>query len=87
MSTTVVELTTTGVEAAESPPTTAASQDSALQKGTTVIIFASVTGVTGISSLLAGLVTVTLPKMAKDLELSESLLLWYVSARRNGQLH
>ena len=53
------------------------SDQAALQKGTTAVIFASITGVTGISSLLAGLVTVVLPKMAKDLSLSDSVLLWY----------
>ncbi|KAJ9606539.1 hypothetical protein H2200_008547 [Cladophialophora chaetospira] len=47
-----------------------------LQKGTTAIIFASITGVTGISSLLSGLVTVVLPIMARDLGLSQSVLLW-----------
>ncbi len=50
----------------------------ALQKGTTVIIFASITGVTGISSLLSGLVTIVLPIMARDLNLSPSVLLWYL---------
>lgn len=47
-----------------------------LTKGTTAIIFASITGVTTISSLLSGLVTVVLPIMARDLNLSESVLLW-----------
>lgn len=47
-----------------------------LPKVTTAVIFATVTGVTCISSLLAGLVTVALPRMAKDLDLPESLLLW-----------
>jgi hypothetical protein len=49
----------------------------ALRKGTTVIISASIAGVTGISALQNGLVTVVLPKMAKDLKLSDSVLLWY----------
>jgi hypothetical protein len=49
----------------------------ALRKGTTVIVSASIAGVTGISALQNGLVTVVLPKMAKDLNLSDSVLLWY----------
>ena len=49
-----------------------------LQHGTTAIVFASITGVTGISSLLAGLVTIVLPIMARDLDLSPSVLLWYL---------
>ncbi|KIW85271.1 hypothetical protein Z517_00661 [Fonsecaea pedrosoi CBS 271.37] len=50
-----------------------------LRKGSTAVIFVSVTGVTGISSLLAGLVTVTLPTLAKDLHLPDSVLLWPAS--------
>jgi hypothetical protein len=57
------------------------SEQVALKKGTTAIIFASITGVTGISSLLSGLVTVILPTMAKDLDISKSLLLWYFLPR------
>ncbi|KIW95698.1 uncharacterized protein Z519_04283 [Cladophialophora bantiana CBS 173.52] len=47
-----------------------------LRKGSTAVIFVSVTGVTGISSLLAGLITVILPTLAKDLNLPGSVLLW-----------
>ena len=50
-----------------------------LPRLTTAIIFASIVGVTGISSLLSGLVTVILPTMARDLKLSDSVLLWYCS--------
>jgi hypothetical protein len=50
-------------------------------KGTTTIVLVTVVFVTMISSLLAGLVTVTLPTMAKELELDMSLLLWYVKPR------
>ncbi|KAH0837254.1 hypothetical protein FOPE_04884 [Fonsecaea pedrosoi] len=53
-----------------------------LRKGSTAVIFVSVTGVTGISSLLAGLVTVTLPTLAKDLHLPDSVLLWYSPVHR-----
>ena len=83
--TTSIELTTTGVETRESPSTTTEMEPKPMERGTTAIIFATVTGVTGISSLMSGMVTVVLPKMAKDLDLSDSLLLWYVS--KNGHLH
>lgn len=48
---------------------------------TTILILVTVTGVTIISSLLAGIMIVGLPEMAKDLYLylSDSLLLWYVA--------
>ena len=84
MSTTTIELQTpptTSVLSVQAAPQTEDNgpelEPRPLQKGTTAVIFATVTGVTGISSLLAGLVTVTLPRMAQDLELPNSLLLWY----------
>ena len=46
------------------------------QKGTTSLIIATITGVTMISSLLNGLVTISLPAMAKDLDIPQALLLW-----------
>lgn len=63
---------------------TAATQDVAAgpstavveEKGTTVVIIATVAGVTVVSSMLAGIVTIALPVMAKDLEIPEALLLW-----------
>lgn len=51
----------------------------ALRKGPTAVIFTSVTAVTGVSSLLAGLVTVALPRIVHDLEIPQSLLLWPAS--------
>lgn len=45
-------------------------------RGKTFIVISSTTVITGISSLLAGVVTVSLPTIAKDLQLGESLLLW-----------
>jgi hypothetical protein len=50
-------------------------------KGTTAIVIASVTLVTGISSLLNGLTTVILPTMAVDLDIPDNLLLWYCRLR------
>ena len=79
--------TQTAIELTTNPPTeeTERSQpqsdvvnlpNTALRKGPTAVIFTSVTAVTGISSLLAGLVTVALPRMVHDLEIPTSLLLW-----------
>lgn len=48
-------------------------------KATTAIVIASVTLITGISTLLSGLTTVILPTMAVDLDIPDNLLLWYVS--------
>jgi hypothetical protein len=47
-------------------------------KGATAIIITVITGVTTISSLLAGLVTIALPVMAKDLDIPQALLIWFV---------
>lgn len=47
-------------------------------KGTTVVIITCVTCATLISSLLAGLVTIALPTIARDLKMSPGLLLWFV---------
>jgi hypothetical protein len=48
----------------------------ALRKGPTTIIFTSITAVNTISSMLAGLVTVALPRMVDDLDIPPSLTLW-----------
>ena len=63
------EVTLRGLE--RSPTTTTS-------KATTAIVIASVTLITGISTLLSGLTTVTLPTMAVDLEIPDNLLLWYL---------
>jgi hypothetical protein len=76
--TTTRKLSFTGDEPIEREVARPASEQPSLKKGTTAIIFASITGVTGISSLLAGLVTVVLPTVAKDLSLSDAVLLWYI---------
>lgn len=46
------------------------------KKGTTAVIITTIAGVTIISSLLSGIVTIALPVMARDLEISEALLFW-----------
>lgn len=67
----------------QSPPARTSNREEAQtsepDRVTTVITLATVTGVTIISSLLAGVVIVSLPEMAKDLHLSDSSLQWYVA--------
>ncbi|KAF2424447.1 integral membrane protein [Tothia fuscella] len=46
-----------------------------VSKGRTAVVISSVTVITGISSLLAGLIVVALPTIAKDLQIPSSLLL------------
>lgn len=79
---TAVELTTNPaplMQNGDIPSPEAVEEDNpALKKGSTVVIFASITCVTGISSLLAGLVTVCIPPMARDLDIPTSLILWCV---------
>jgi len=48
-------------------------------KGKTTVIIASITMVTGVASMLNGLVTVILPTLQKDLDLSQGALLWPVA--------
>ena len=48
-----------------------------LSKSRTVALIAILAGVTFISSFSNGLLTVGLPRMAKDLALPGNLLLWY----------
>jgi hypothetical protein len=60
------------------PTVTAEEDEDEVSKSQTVIVISSVTVITGISSLLAGLVTVGLPTIARDLKIPTALLLWYV---------
>lgn len=46
------------------------------KKGATTVIISTITGITFISSLLSGLITISLPTIARDLAISEALLLW-----------
>ncbi|OLN81928.1 putative MFS-type transporter C1683.03c-like protein 2 [Colletotrichum chlorophyti] len=59
------------------PSDTAQHED--ISRGKTVVVISSVTCITGISSLLAGVVTVCIPAMAKDVNLEGNLLLWPAS--------
>jgi hypothetical protein len=70
-------LSTTSSRTQQQPSRSEAGiQGQETSKGKTFIVISSTTVITGISSLLAGVVTVSLPTIAKDLGLGESLLLW-----------
>lgn len=56
----------------------AAEQRDGPGKGTTAIVLVTVVCVTMVSSMLSGVMTVTLPTVARELELAPSVLLWYV---------
>lgn len=61
------------------PINPAASTEAAaveVSKRKTAIVITIITTVTGISSLLAGVVTVALPTIGRDLSLSPGVLLW-----------
>lgn len=77
---TAIELTTKPAGADQQPHESQGdvheTPNQTLRKGPTAIIFTSVTAVTGISSMLAGLVTVALPRIVHDLDIPTSLLLW-----------
>lgn len=45
-------------------------------KGTTAIVLTTVVCITMISSMLAGVTTISLPTMARELQLAPSVLLW-----------
>jgi hypothetical protein len=62
----------------EFPDTFAAEQRDGPGKGTTAIVLVTVVCVTMVSSLLSGVMTVTLPTVARELELAPSVLLWYL---------
>jgi hypothetical protein len=63
------------------PGTFAAEQRDGPGKGTTAIVLVTVVCVTLVSSMLSGVMTVTLPTVARELELAPSVLLWYISLR------
>ena len=79
--TTAIELTTdpAGFKSTlpEQAPAVPHERNEAAKKGSTAIVFLSITCVTGISTLLSGIVTVVLPKMVEDLDVPRSLMLWY----------
>lgn len=77
---TVIELTTQSPdgksEPSHPPPEIGDVRNIALRKGPTAVIFTSVTAVTGISSLLSGLITIALPRIVHDIEIPASLQFW-----------
>lgn len=68
--------TATNAPNLEVPPTSAKVE----KKGTTAVIITTIAGVTMISSLLSGLITISLPVIARELQISDALLLWSVPA-------
>lgn len=47
-----------------------------LSMGETILLIATLTGITLASSISTGLLTIGLPRIAADLELADNLLLW-----------
>jgi len=47
-----------------------------LSLGRTVVVIAILTGINAVSSMTSGLLVVALPRMAEDLRLTDSLILW-----------
>lgn len=60
-----------------------AEQQETPRKGTTAVVLVTVVCVTMISSMLSGVLVVTLPTMARELNLAPSVLLWYDLSRVN----
>jgi len=50
------------------------------KKRTTAVTITTIAGVTMISTLLNGLITISLPVIARELQVSDALLLWSVTA-------
>jgi hypothetical protein len=61
------------------PITFSAEQRDTPGEGTTAIVLVTVVCVTLVSSMLSGVMTVTLPTVARELELAPSVLLWYMA--------
>lgn len=57
-------------------PTSETQGDLVTGKSRTAAVIASVTCITGLGTLLSGILTVGIPVMAKDLHMSASLELW-----------
>jgi hypothetical protein len=63
-------------EAGVDPVLTASSQ---VSRARTVLIIGTLTGITFVGSMSTGLLTVSLPRIARDLNLAPNLLLWCVN--------
>lgn len=57
-----------------------------ISRGRTVAIIGTLTGITWVGSFSTGLLTVGIPRMASDLKLADSLLLWYAALSRSQRL-
>jgi hypothetical protein len=60
------------------PNSFSAEQQETPGKGTTAIVLVTIVCVTLVNSMLSGVMTVTLPTVARELNLASSVLLWYV---------
>jgi len=71
---------------ATNPPNPVVAPTSAKveKKGTTAVIITTIAGVTMISSMLNGLITISLPVIARELQISDTLLLWSVPAAQEA---
>lgn len=63
-------------EVSPAPETDAHDAQTSMSKERTVVVISSVTFITGIGSLLSGVITVCMPVMAEDLRIDPGLILW-----------
>ena len=61
------------------PASTEASDT--LSKGRTIVLIVTLTGTVFVGSMNTGVMTVTLPRISTDLEISSNLRLWFVSSQ------
>ena len=61
------------------PPSIAAHSSPSASKATTVVIISTVSFITAISTMLAGVLTIAIPAVARDVNLSQGLILWPAS--------
>jgi len=59
-------------------PQDATPESAVLEKGRSIIVIFLLTAVMFMNSMSTGFITVGLPRIAADLDLSENLLLWYI---------
>jgi hypothetical protein len=84
--TSIIELTpipaslplATDAASTEHEHTLAIPRDNGLSKRRSAVVIGSIAGVNFLNTLGSGILTVALPRVAGDLELSRELLLWFV---------
>ncbi len=57
-------------------PTQQIAEGPKLSLGRTIVVIAMLTGINAVSNMTSGLLVVALPRMAEDLRLADSLILW-----------